>query len=281
MIGYMKPQKHAFDSECKELYQALYCGLCRNLNYKYGVRGTLLVNYEIVDLLLIIEALSENEPSMMKLSCSITPLYWRGIIGYNDSSFQLGAAISVIIAAFELRDNIIDDDKFKDKAAMALLKSAINKVKVEYPEEWKQIEIAYNEYMKLEQQSKNNGSGFYTVLSACGEITRKIGEIVGKSLSDEYAYRIGVMMYYWGEWIYLLDAIDDYERDRKAGAYNPLMLSDCPGDLIELLQELEENAFDIVENLPIRRYQHLIEELFGMHFPEKRALVCQRSKYRL
>ena len=279
MIGYMKPQKNELRREQAEIYQALYCGLCRNLNYEYGLRGTFLINYEIVDVLLIIESILVDEPSLMKKSCSITPFLWKKMIGYDDALFKLGAAISVIIVSLELKDNIVDDDKTKDKVFYFLLRKAITKVKSVYLNEWSTIEKLYDDYMVTESEAQKNNSGFYSVLSSCGEITRKIGEILGASLSEQYAYSIGVLMYYWGQWIYLLDAIDDYEEDCKNNKFNPLTLADKADDLLKLLQELEENAIDIVNNLPVQRYEHLILTLLTEHFPEKRHLVCQRSKY--
>lgn len=279
MIGYMKPLKNELKQEQGRIYQALYCGLCRNLNYEYGLRGTFLINYEIVDVLLIIEAMLVEKPSAINKSCSITPFIWKKMIGYDDALFKLGAAISVIVISFELKDNIIDDGKTRDKVLYSLLKKAIEKVKFMYPDEWSAIEKTYDDYMLIERDVQRDNSGFYSILSSCGEITRKIGEILGSSLSKQYANSIGILMYYWGQWIYLLDAIDDFEEDCKKNTFNPLKLSDRAYDLLELLQELEGNIIDIVEGFPFQRYEDLIFTLFGEHFSKKRRLVCQKSKY--
>ena len=45
------------------------------------------------------------------------------------------------------------------------------------------------------------------------------------------------MGYHLGRWIYLIDALDDVEKDRKSGAYNPVLAMGGDGDA-----ELARNA---------------------------------------
>jgi hypothetical protein len=66
------------------------------------------------------------------------------------------------------------------------------------------------------------------------------------------------LFYAVGKWIYLIDALDDYDKDKKKGAYNPFLLAynaDCRKGLLEG-KNAEEVAFifrsvffDIRENL--------------------------------
>ena len=280
MIGYMKPLKQMLNSDDKRIYQALYCGLCRNLRFDYGVKGTLLINYEIINILLLLKAIQPDTPAPAKMSCSLSPFLWRKMIGYDDIHFRFGGAVSIIVAALELQDNVVDDDRIRDRIYLAGMRSAIKKVQLNYPDVWKSLKQCYEDCMLSEKNSKENNDGFFDNLNSCGKFAQKIGEIMGGLLSEKLADDIGKMMFYWGEWIYLVDAIDDLEKDRKLRRFNPLFLSDCPADTEGLLVSIEKNANTVVFSLPILRYEHIIRELFGRHFLERRDLVCRMSKYK-
>ena len=63
--------------------------------------------------------------------------------------------------------------------------------------------------------------------------------------------------YFLGKWIYLIDALDDYDKDIKKKAYNPFYLAYQAGSREELMQTHGEEVqfvfrslfFDIRENL--------------------------------
>ena len=66
------------------------------------------------------------------------------------------------------------------------------------------------------------------------------------------------LFYAVGKWIYLIDALDDYDKDKKKGAYNPFLLAYQEGCKKELIEgkHAEEVSFifrsifyDIRENL--------------------------------
>jgi hypothetical protein len=44
-------------------------------------------------------------------------------------------------------------------------------------------------------------------------------------LEDKKTAQTRALFYALGKWIYLIDALDDYDKDKKKGAYNPFVLS--------------------------------------------------------
>jgi len=65
------------------------------------------------------------------------------------------------------------------------------------------------------------------------------------------------LFYAVGKWIYLIDALDDYDKDKKKGAYNPFVLSYSCEDKADLMKRRQKDVefvfhslfFDIRENL--------------------------------
>ena len=45
-------------------------------------------------------------------------------------------------------------------------------------------------------------------------------EIVAELIKDAFTYEIGELSYNLGKWIYLIDALDDFDKDLKNGEYN-------------------------------------------------------------
>ena len=52
MFGYVRPYGADLSEEEKKRYKAVYCGLCRVLNEKYGLAGRMGLNFDMTFLLL-------------------------------------------------------------------------------------------------------------------------------------------------------------------------------------------------------------------------------------
>ena len=94
------------------------------------------------------------------------------------------------------------------------------------------------------------------------------------------------LFYAVGKWIYLIDALDDYDKDKKKGAYNPFLLAykaECKKSLVEG-EHTEEVGFifrslfyDIRENLaqiPFRFNKDLSDNILlrGLPMMTKRIM---------
>lgn len=278
MIGYMKPLKGRFTKEQEQVYQSVYCGLCRAIKYEYGFAGTAALNFELSDLLLLLSSAAEEEPETMRMSCSLSPLLWRRMQGIGENLFSLAAGISVLIASLELRDNVIDDGKMKDQLLYSLAGHKAGKMFRRHSRAYVQITEAYEEYMDREQEAKEARRGFEDVLAACGRITGIIGEILAEEAVPGCAALSGRIMYLWGQWVYLMDAVEDYAGDKKKNSFNPLFLEDRPEDVEKLLSDLEREAGNLIMQMPLKRNRDAIENLYLSQLPERRRQTCLEMK---
>lgn len=65
-----------------------------------------------------------------------------------------------------------------------------------------------------------------------------------------------------GKFVYLMDAVVDYEDDAKSGSYNPLVLSgEGPEDMKADLEMLAAGAADAFERLPLEQDMHLLRSV--------------------
>ena len=75
--------------------------------------------------------------------------------------------------------------------------------------------------------------------------------------------------YYIGRWVYLIDAFDDIEKDRKSGNYNPFLLNNCSYEKIkgDILMTAGEAA-KAYELLDIRCFKGILENVIydGLYY---------------
>lgn len=276
MIGYMRPIKGEFSGEQRNIYQAIYCGLCRKLKHQHGLLGTLTLNYEIVDMLLLIDSLRNDVPKRMKLSCSLSPLIWRDMMGINESHYIMAAEMAMIIFNLEIEDNLVDENRLKDKVMLAVSNYKIRKVIKRSENVYSLLKDEYSEYMKIENKSFKDLYGFESVVKTCGRITGTMGRLLSETAGIDEIYAIEKIMNILGRWVYLVDATDDYYEDNKCNHFNPWILNDAPSDWEKYVECLENEAIILINNLPIRRYNDVLEKIYMIQIPKRRRCVFDK-----
>lgn len=278
MIGYMKPVKKTFTKEERAIYQSLYCGLCRCLKYEYGFTGIVSLNYEAVNTLLLIGAMKPDPYPLMVMSCSVTPFYWRDMAGTNDEAFRAAAAVTISAAALEIQDNLADSNRWYDRLLNTLVTPKAQHMMTMYAQDFLELKDAHNHFIMLERQAiaKDAEISFNMLMEASGTIIAKAASIIGIHAGCQQLKELYEIMSLWGQWIYLLDAIDDYKDDLRCGQFNPLSLADKPTSIRALLNELEIKANSILNNIVVRNYHSIIYSLFHIHLPKRRELVLSK-----
>lgn len=280
MIGYMKPIKKRLSKADRDIYQSIYCGLCRCLKYEYGFTGIATLNYEVTNTLLLIGAMNPNPYPQMVMSCSITPFYWRPMMGVNQNAFHAAAAVTIIAAAMETEDNLHDCNKWYNKLIYTLISPKAEKALLQYREEIEQIKESYKSFMRLERRAANRSPDvtFQMLTEASGEIIARAACIIGTHAGCQQMKELYDAMYLWGEWIYLVDAIDDYAQDRETGQFNPLFLPDKPTSVSALLRQIEQQANFIIDAMVLRNSESLVYELFHNQIPYRSGKVLEKAR---
>ena len=218
MFGYIKPYLPELKLREYELYNAVYCGLCKSMGRATRFYSRLTLSYDAVFLCLVLSSL-HNEPfKTYKGRCGLNP-FRKKLIAEDNGILRYGAAASAELSYYAALDKVRDERGIKRLFAKMLL-PACRKMKKKadtvYPFDSERTEKLLSELHRLEEEKS-------------GELDRA-ADIFGKLLSyyisayapddkKEGAARIGA---YTGRYIYTADACDDYKKDVKSGAYNPL-----------------------------------------------------------
>ena len=255
MFGYVRAEKPEMRLREYEYYRSVYCGLCRALGKCGGQCARMTLSYDFAFMATVRMAIEEKPPEFKARRCLTHPLKKRQMAELNDS-LEFCAAASLLLSYHKIRDDISDEKGGKKLVAMiakpffAVMKRKPSK---KYKELEQKLTVSLSELSQFEKSCQEPS------VDRPAEIFGKLlSDIMAEGLSgskEKIARKIG---YHIGKWIYIVDAIDDYEDDVKKGRFNPIAdaygkngLTEADRDGLETALTYElmeaEKAFDLIE----------------------------------
>ncbi len=221
MFGYININGLGLTEENKKTYQAYYCGLCRQLKADCGTKGQMLLSYDLTFLIVLLTGLYELENKETEFTCPVHPTKRRKA-AINEAT-EYAADMNLILAYHNLVDDWKDDHAYAKKALVKILDKDYARIISKYPRQAAAIE----RYMKkMEVLERQNESNLDLVSGLTGEM---LGEIFCWK-EDVWTEELKTLGFYMGKFIYLMDAYEDFEKDKKKNAYNPLKYMQISGN---------------------------------------------------
>ncbi len=221
MFGYIKVHKPELKVKDFEIYNAVYCGLCRNMGKTYGALSKFSLSYDMAFISLLQTALSEEFYGYEQKRCRINPLKKCTYCKNDGNSHSLAAAAGVALTDMKVLDNIADSSIFKSLCYRFLRL---------FTKHWSKR--AYKNYPELEKITAEYYSSQISAESdpECGldKAAEPTAKAVSRILSlikcdEKYKFVLERMGYCLGKWVYLCDVIDDLTKDIKKHRFNPLI----------------------------------------------------------
>lgn len=218
MFGYVNINKAELKVKDFYQYKAYYCGLCRTLKKKYGRIGQMTLSYDMTFLILLLTSLYESCPTRKKERCLVHPVNQHYALCNEITEYV--ADMNIALSYHHLMDDWNDEKSMAGLAGAGLLKRYYKKIYRKYPKKCQVIQECLIRLKNCETQKEQE----IDLVSRC----------FGELMSELFVYRDDIwadglrkMGFFLGKFIYILDAYDDLEKDRKNDCYNPLLsLSD-------------------------------------------------------
>ena len=220
MFGYVKPDVKELLVKEHEFYKSTYCGICRSMKKHTGALSTVTITYDSVFLALVRMAyMPDSELGSSMQRCAVHPLKKRCMLTDN-SAIEYTARAFAILSYYKMKDDLADE-KLAKKMFVSAVRPILNHAKKKA--DLKPLaEIVRDRLEKISALEKEKRPSIDEPAELFGEL---LGEIFAFGLdgSDKLVmYECG---YHLGKFVYLADAIDDYEKDRKSGKYNPYVVA--------------------------------------------------------
>ena len=223
MFGYVHVNKDELKIREYNVYKSYYCGLCKTLKSEYGNFARLGLNYDSVFLALLLSSVTEDEYSCKSTRCMAHPTSKKPIMKTN-RCLSYSAAAMVILALLKIEDDIHDEHSIKAFFTYLALSGAKRKVKKRYGELYNACRTQINKLTELEKANTSDIDELSDVFANLLKIL-----FVPDFIADEATKRILAHIgYTLGRFIYIIDAYEDIDKDKKKKSFNPFITGEAP-----------------------------------------------------
>ena len=252
MFGFVVANLDKLSEEHKVYYRACYCGLCKELGRNYGLACRLTLTYDMTFLILLLSAVDGEQVEMRSMRCGVHPTKRQPYFTSRHTAY--GAAMNLILAHAQRRDDWEDERKLLSLSQVKLLESSARKARAAYPRQSTAIDEALKALSAMEKEGESNpdlpASAFGSLL---GEVFVQEDQVPEAPLLRAFGDALG-------RFIYLMDAVLDLKGDLQAERYNPLV--SVPSERHEeLLQLTMAQCADLYERLPIQQHKELLDNI--------------------
>lgn len=214
MFGYIIINKPEMKFREFDVYRSFYCGFCQALKDSYGKIGQATLSYDLTFLILLLTSLYEPDTLEGECRCVAHP-FEKHPTRRNEFS-DYGADMNLLLSYYKCEDDWLDERKVKGKAMAGLMKSKVRALEGKYPKKAGLIRERLDQIHACEQ------SGGGSIDEAAGYFGDIMAEIFAWR-SDEWERELRRIGFFLGKFVYLMDAYEDVERDKKNGNYNPFL----------------------------------------------------------
>ena len=231
-------------------YREVYCGVCHSLKDQSGQLCRMALTYDMTFLALLLNSLYEPNEGKGAERCAAHPTKPQPFA--TSECTEYAADATVVLAYHKLLDDWNDDRKISRRAAAGLLRSAYREASGRRPSLARAVEEGMDDIRAIEQARS----------ASLDEAANRFGLVLG----EVFAYRddfwkddLTALGAYLGKFVYLMDAVMDFDDDVKSGSYNPLVEADtAPRDMEEALHVIAAKAARAFERLPLEQDIHIL-----------------------
>ncbi len=288
MQGYLRPQKLDLTVRQSKQHFASYCGFCQTLREEYGVLARFLVNYDSLFLQMLLEAQQKESPKPRNIRCGVKPIRPHEAIA-DPSAASFAAAISILTVDSKLRDVSADATfqalRHSSQFGRSALKSRIQQAEaalvvlgfapqIIYGLLDRQDKVEQFEDLLVAEYAEPTAEGL-------GALTAHTAIIAKKRENETELRKFGHAL---GALLYLLDAIDDIDKDIRKRSFNPLLNPRMPTAAIErkicdssvaqaqnLLSFLHKNVVRSFYSLKLERHSEILSNIVNISLGDRIA----------
>lgn len=216
MFGYVRADTPYLYIKDDALYRAMYCGVCKGIAEVCGHSARIGLSYDVTFLSVLLHNVAGEDVQIEKQHCLTHCIRSRQMANVDEMTRKIGA-LNTLLAYYKYTDDIEDGDGGRGKRLF--FKKGFKRAKKRYPELEKIVRV------HLAAQSKLEKANVDSVDRAADATALMLAEVSDRILGEKATEFTHNLCYAVGKWIYLIDALDDYDKDKKKGAYNPFLLA--------------------------------------------------------
>jgi Zn-finger nucleic acid-binding protein len=224
MFGFLKLKSCSLTEQDRLLYRSHFCSACHAMTRFGGRVSSLLTNYDITFWLLLQSALDSGPlAALEKRPCTALPIQSVSVRPLDDRVSQTMAALNLILVGSKIADDEQDGERFKAAAGKALFGRKVAKAEEFLRSEEFELDRVYRLHIEQARAERTPSPSLESLsqptAEALGAIFGTIAVLQNKPKLDPVLQDFGRSL---GAFLYLWDALTDFESDRKKGDFNAI-----------------------------------------------------------
>ncbi len=214
MFGFVMANLKELTEPQKKRYNAVYCGICRQIRDRSSQLSRLALSYDMAFLALLLMSLYEPAEESGEKACVLHPVKPKAWV--DNAYIRYAADMNVALGYYNCTDDWQDDRKLSARVLASAFQKDAHAVSGNFPRQCRAISSCIQRLNRLEKDGCANPD----------EPANCFGELMGELLvyrEDLWAPTLRKMGMALGRFIYLADAAVDYRHDRRKGKYNPFL----------------------------------------------------------
>ncbi len=253
MFGYVRPNLADMTEAQQFRYRAHYCGLCHAIGERHGQMARMALTFDLTYLTVFLSSLYEPEEHSGQARCMPHPV--KAHRWARSRITDYAADMTIALTCHKCMDDWQDDRSLPAKTCAAWLKKSYAKVKADWPRQCEAIEQSLHDLGEVEARRDPSPDA----------AARCFGELMAELFvmdEDYWAHALRAFGYSLGRYIYMLDAVCDYDKDLRKGSYNPVVLmGKRPEDMRDTLELLLGDASAAFEKLPLIQDEDVLRNI--------------------
>lgn len=280
MFGYITVDKGEMLYKDYEAYKAVYCTLCKQLGKEYSFLSRFILSYDCTFYAVVALSLTADCPGFCRKRCRFNPFKKCNYLKSDSKALSMSAALSVISVYYKLVDNIADGNFF-EKIGCYMLKPVVSiwrkKAMKKYPEIEDAVSVMSSSQLDVERKKDCSiDEAAHPTAIMLSKMMMLLSE--DSDIDSRVFYNFG---YFLGKWIYLCDAIDDFDSDKKHSRFNPYVkkygdnkdshIDDMNASLNHCLSEV----YLSYKLMTAKRFDRIIENIIIYGLPKKQLEILK------
>ena len=278
MFGYIKPLEPQLKVCELESYKAVYCGVCRGLSKRFGPAARCTLSYDFTFIAMLYAAINDSAPLFTPQRCPLNPFKKRPHLDYCDA-VEFSCEMAILMLREKCADNVADSS-FLPYLGWSILTPVIENISSDV--EKKHPDASRIAREMTEAQKKAEALGSEAKIDICCDPTASaLGDIYSLMSKDETTKRILRRMgYMLGRYMYLCDAIDDFDDDAKKNRFNPLRNYPDDSEFDAVLRFTAAEAANAYALLDIKYFKEILDNIMFMGLEATAHSLIERRKKR-
>jgi len=248
LFGYVKPLSGELKVREFELYKSFYCGLCKTMGKKISRLSKFTLSYDMVFLALLRISLTNENIENNSFRCKLKPAKKRNHIKSNES-LMYSSCVSAILSYYKYMDDINDAKNIFKKFFIKIFFPPVlffSKMKKKALRYYPELDgLIKPSLAKLSGLEKNKCKSIDEAASCFAELMKNVLSFGLET--PEQIKTAEIIGWHLGRWLYIIDALDDFDKDLKRREYNPFI--EYYGDKKNLILDIEIIGFSLTSSL--------------------------------